>query len=290
MADQLNDDFVPDDLVAWSDPEDDHTDIFYFSDQDPSTDDPATAAPDPVPDLAAKKRRREKDKDRRAKKRKLTTPVEAVEHSPAEQPPRALAAYLAALQTKVFPKLSPLELEDLHISESAIVDTTAWTAPRTLDQLVEFIIKVIPTLHLRLSQRSKSNGAPTLLYIAGAALRVADVTRVLKNRKLQGDKGGEVAKLFAKHFKLSEHVAYLKRTKVGAAVGTPGRIGKLLCDTDALSTSAMTHIIIDATHRDAKKRNILDIPETRDEVFRTVLAAPSILKGLREGKIKLLLF
>lgn len=72
-----------------------------------------------------------------------------------------------------------------------------------------------------------------MIFLTGAALRVADVTRVLKSKKLRGDKGGEVAKLFAKHFKLSEHVTYLKRTKVGAAVGTPGRIGKLLCETGA---------------------------------------------------------
>jgi protein CMS1 len=67
--------------------------------------------------------------------------------------------------------------------------------------------------------------------VAGAALRVVDVTRVLKDQKLRGEKGGEVAKLFAKHFKLAEHVTYLRRTKVGSAVGTPGRIGKLLCET-----------------------------------------------------------
>ena len=70
-----------------------------------------------------------------------------------------------------------------------------------------------------------------MLFITGAALRVTDVTRVLKDKRLRGDKGGEVAKLFAKHFKVAEHVAYLKRTKVGAAVGTPGRVGKLLCTT-----------------------------------------------------------
>ena len=81
---------------------------------------------------------------------------------------------------------------------------------------------------MRLSQRSKSNGAPTLLFVTGAALRVVDVTRVLKDKKLRGDKGGEVAKLFARHFKLAEHVSYLRRTKIGSAVGTPGRIGKLL--------------------------------------------------------------
>ena len=90
---------------------------------------------------------------------------------------------------------------------------------------------VIPTLKTRLTQRSKENGAPTLIFIAGGALRVADVTRVLKSKKIRGDKGGDVAKLFARHFKLEEHVMYLKRTKVGAAVGTPGRIGKLLCET-----------------------------------------------------------
>ena len=72
------------------------------------------------------------------------------------------------------------------------------------------------------------------MFIAGAALRVADVTRILKDRKLRGDKGGDVAKLFAKHFKIAQHIAYLKQTKIGIAVGTPGRIGKLLNDTGRL--------------------------------------------------------
>ena len=92
---------------------------------------------------------------------------------------------------------------------------------------------VLPTLRTRLGQRPKNNGAPTLLFVAGAALRVADVTRILKDKRLRGEKGGDVAKLFARHFKLEEHVAYLKRTKIAAAVGTPGRLGKLLCDTGA---------------------------------------------------------
>lgn len=87
---------------------------------------------------------------------------------------------------------------------------------------------VVPTLRTRLAQRPKSNGAPTLIFVAGAALRVADVTRILKDKRLRGDKGGEVAKLFAKHIKLEEHVTYLKRTKIAAAAGTPGRLGKLL--------------------------------------------------------------
>jgi len=81
-----------------------------------------------------------------------------------------------------------------------------------------------------LAQKSKSNGSPTLLFVASAALRVADAARVLKDQRLRGEKGGEVAKLFAKHFKLSEHISYLRRTKIGSAAGTPGRIGKLLLE------------------------------------------------------------
>lgn len=87
---------------------------------------------------------------------------------------------------------------------------------------------VLPTLRTRLAQRPKSSGAPTLIFIAGAALRVADVTRILKDKKLRGEKGGDVAKLFAKHIKLEEHMTFLRRTKLSAAAGTPGRLGKLL--------------------------------------------------------------
>ena len=106
---------------------------------------------------------------------------------------------------------------------------------------------VLPTLRTRMGQRPKNNGAPTLIFVAGAALRVADVTRVLKDKRLRGEKGGDVAKLFAKHFKLEEHVAYLKRTKIAAAVGTPGRLGKLLCDTGAFS---LQHRVGSGTYTD----------------------------------------
>jgi protein CMS1 len=164
-------------------------------------------------------------------------------------------------------------------------------------------------LHTRLLQRSKSPGAPTLLFLTGAALRVANVTRVLKNKTLQGEKGAGAAKLFAKHFKLEEHVRYLQKTKIGSAVGTPGRVGKLLCDTgkyelhgkfskptkgvstpDALSVPALTHVMLDVSFRDAKNRSLLDIPETRDELFKTVLGAPLVMERLKAGKLHIVLF
>ncbi|TFK72522.1 hypothetical protein BDN72DRAFT_876402 [Pluteus cervinus] len=285
MPDDLDDDFVLDDTVAWS--ADEHGAPSDLDDQPTPPSDPASASTSaPI----KKRKRREKEKERKAKKRKFTESVESIEQSIAAQPPHALSRYISSVQTKTFPKLSAIELGDFEIPEASIADTTSWTGPRTLDQLADFIIKVLPALHTRLSQKSRSTGAPTLLFVTGAALRVVDVTRALKTKKLRGEKGGEVAKLFAKHFKLSEHVAYLKRTKVGAAVGTPGRIGKLLNETDALAASALSHIILDVTFRDSKKRCLLDIPETRDEVFRGVLAGPKLLKAIREGKVQLVLF
>ncbi|KAI0637193.1 U3-containing 90S pre-ribosomal complex subunit-domain containing protein [Trametes polyzona] len=293
-GDDLEDDFVPDDLVALSDEEDlpNTEDItgLLSADEDGDNDAP------PAQQLSAaalekKRKRRAKEKERKAKKRKLAETLEPVEPpSVAAQPPVLLADYISSMQAKTFNEMSGIELADMQIPESAIADTTAWAGSRSLDQLVDFIIKVLPKLHTRLSQKPKSNGAPTLLYVAGAALRVADVTRVLRDKRLRGEKGGDIAKLFAKHFKLEEHVAYLKRTKIAAAVGTPGRLGKLLCDTDALATTALTHIILDVSYRDAKKRTLLDIPETRNEVFRTVLGAPKVLNGLRQGTIQLVLF
>ncbi|KAF9264867.1 hypothetical protein L218DRAFT_958041 [Marasmius fiardii PR-910] len=242
-------------------------------------------------DSEKKRKRREKTKERKAKRRKLVEEGNDDEpQSLAASPPSELATYLSEMTCKVYTDLSDLELENVRIPESSIADTTAWTGSRTLDQLSSFIQKVLPGLHTRLLMKSKSNGAPTLIFVTGAALRVADVTRILKSKQLRGDKGGDVAKLFAKHFKLPEHVSYLKRTKVGAAVGTPGRLGKLLCDTDALSTSALTHIFLDITFRDAKKRNLLDIPETREEVFKTVLGCPGVRQGIHAGKVQVVLF
>ncbi|KAG7092272.1 hypothetical protein E1B28_008634 [Marasmius oreades] len=238
-----------------------------------------------------KRKRREKMKERKAKRRKLVEERDTDEpQSLAARPHSELATYLSEMTHKVYADSSDLELENLRIPESSIADTTVWTGSRTLDQLSSFILKVLPSLHTRLLMKSKANGAPTLIFVTGAALRVADVTRILKSNQLRGDKSGDVAKLFAKHFKLSEHVSYLKKTKVCAAVGTPGRLGKLLCDTDALSTSALTHIILDITFRDAKKRNLLDIPETRGEVFKTVLGCPSVRQALHAGKVQLVLF
>jgi len=298
-GDDLDDDFVPDELVALSDGEepvggsasDPADDVHGSLSVEEEASDDGEAERKNEGKKEKKRKRREKEKERKAKKGKLTESSDVLElESIAAQPPAALYSYLWSKQVKTFSTMSALELGDMQIPEGSIANTTRWTGPRTLDQLGDFIAKVLPTLRTRLSQKSKSKGAPTLIFVTGAALRVVDVTRVLKDKKLRGEKGDEVAKLFARHFKLEEHVTYLKRTRVGAAVGTPGRIGKLLCETDALTLSALTHIILDVTFRDAKKRNLLDIPDTRDDVFKTVLGCPRVQEAIKRGTIQVVLF
>ena len=57
-----------------------------------------------------------------------------------------------------------------------------------------------------------------------------------------------------------------------------------------LTLSALTHVIIDTSYQDVKKRSILDIPETREELFKHILSDRGILEGMRAGRIKLVLF
>ncbi|KAH9967882.1 U3-containing 90S pre-ribosomal complex subunit-domain containing protein [Russula dissimulans] len=297
-GDDLDDDFMPDEIVALSE---DEGFVSLVGDQDNignllSADEEEGGLERPHTEQTMalleekKRRRREKEKERKAKKRKLDETAEAGFCHVALRSPAMISEYLSTMQAKSLSKMSTLELQDRLIPESSIVDTIAWTGLRNLDTLVEFIVQAVPPLHTRLQQRTKSFGSPTLLFLTGAALRVVNVTRILKNKMLQGEKGAGVAKLFAKHVKFEEHVSYLKKTKIGSAVGTPARVGKLLCDTDALSVSALTHIILDVSYRDAKDRSLLDIPETRDEVFKTVLGAPHVMERLKAGKMHIVLF
>ena len=59
---------------------------------------------------------------------------------------------------------------------------------------------------------------------------------------------------------------------------------------DALSVSALTHVMLDVSFHDAKGRSLLDISETRDELFKTVLGAPLVMERLKAGKIHIVLF
>jgi len=150
-GDDLDDDFIPDELVALSDG-DEHV---GGSASDPADDVRGSpSVEEGVEDNAEggrknmekekKRKRREKDKERKTKKRKLAEAADVLElDSIMAQSPAALYGYLSSKQAKTFSTMSSLELGDMQIPEASIADTTRWTGPRTLDQLVDFIAKGI---------------------------------------------------------------------------------------------------------------------------------------------------
>lgn len=58
--------------------------------------------------------------------------------------------------------------------------------------------------------------------------------------------------------------------------------------SDALHLDNFSHLIIDLS-KDVKKRNLLDIPESRTALFK-LLASPNVNNKLKEGKLKLVMY
>lgn len=179
-------------------------------------------------------------------------------------------------------------------AEKHILDTTEWTAPRTTDSLPEFLEKfAAPRRKKRgekgrtLSDAPKVNGSPHTLIIAGAGLRAADLTRVLR---VFQTKESMVQKLFAKHVKLKEAIVEVKGVRMGVGVGTPQRIFDLLED-GALASKTLERIVVDASHIDQKKRGILDMKETVVPLAQ-LLARPDLKEryGSGDGEIELVFF
>jgi len=142
----------------------------------------------------------------------------------------------------------------------------------------------LPASVKSLSKAPKVNGAPRLLFVSAAALRVIDISRQLK--KLSGDIA--VPQLFSRHHKLTDHVTLCSKTAFNVAVGTSERLAKLL-DADALSLSSTSHLLLDVTYRDAKKQTLLDLPDARLALFKTLLAHAKVMQRLRGGRMKLVL-
>lgn len=231
------------------------------------------------------KKRRRKEKAKEAKRRKTQSYDEAEAEVDtsfiAYQPPQLQADFMAEMQALALPSLSTIEAEDFRVAESHLMDTTSIEARKSLKDFIASASK-LKKEDLKLAKSSKA-GSPRLLIVSGAALRSADVVREVKDLAEKG----EVAKLFAKHIKLGEHIAYCQKTKFSIGAGTPDRIQKLL-EADALLLDGTTHLVID-TKKDGKKRSILDIPESRVALFK-LLGSAKLNARLKQGSLKLVLY
>lgn len=92
-----------------------------------------------------------------------------------------------------------------------VYDSTSYSDPRKLDNLPVFLKKQFGALK---PTSNKPPGAPHTIVVTSSGIRAADVCRSLKTGlPKQGIKDAKVEKLFAKHLKLADQVASLKKNR-----------------------------------------------------------------------------
>ena len=106
-------------------------------------------------------------------------------------------------------------------------------------------------------------GSPTVLIICSSARRAADVINSLSKTFRS-----VIAKLFAKHFKLQEHVEFVKTQQFHLAVGTPNRVAKLM-EYGALHLDQTQLILVDML-LDSKSFSVMTLPDTKADFLDLV--------------------
>jgi ubiquitin carboxyl-terminal hydrolase 48 len=119
-----------------------------------------------------------------------------------------------------------------------------------------------------------------VVILSSSALRAVEFLKPLSVFRCK------IAKLFAKHMKVQEQVELLSKSYQPIAIGTPGRMKKLL-EMNALSFQHTTHLIIDL-QIDKKNMTILDLKDTAIEVVE--ILQYYALEHLNENKMKIVLY
>ncbi|KAJ3085540.1 hypothetical protein HK102_014067 [Quaeritorhiza haematococci] len=193
--------------------------------------------------------------------------------------------------------MSDLEMDEVNSKkpeETSYFDTSSFAQPHDADHLEEFIKHVIPTWKTTLGRSSndggkkkkdknqkEENGKPKVLIVCASAIRCADLFKHLRSLNAMC----HVAKLFAKHFKVSEQVDYLSKNVVRVGLGTPNRLIKLIEECELLSSCEL--LIIDM-HKDLKQRTIFTVPECRQDLLN--LLGDHVFERVKTGGMKVVLF
>ncbi|KAK4686080.1 protein CMS1, partial [Tremellales sp. Uapishka_1] len=246
----------------------------------------AEVAAEPEAEADEKKRRKkEKVKERKARVGRQLEPVDVRRELMAEGQKQEANATIPSnvpithlsttdLSTALLKSIresyrnaTAMELEDVVIPDDRLLPPPTYKPIVAEPTSFEPLIKRIETLLLATQKAKLPNATPRIIILSLSGLRCADVVRGVRGVKGEG----EVAKLFAKHFKLADQVKYLEKTKVSIAVGTPARVGKLLAE-NAIKITKNTVVLLDIGHSDSKTRSLLTLPEVRDELWKSVFS------------------
>jgi len=131
--------------------------------------------------------------------------------------------------------------------------------------LGSFLKTGIPKWKKQLKEHTEKN-SPIILVISGSAVRCCQLNQEANNYKGENCKTG---KLFAKHLKLKDQAAKLKKDKIDFAVGTPARVLEL-CEQGHLNLSHTKLVVIDYNWRNVKLKRIVDIKEVKEPLMKFV--------------------
>ncbi|KAI5786276.1 U3-containing 90S pre-ribosomal complex subunit-domain containing protein [Pyronema domesticum] len=207
---------------------------------------------------------------------------ETINESIANMDPNLIADYISRQLRRFEKEISAVELEDRSVSTGSFLDTTSYGKERTLENLPEFLETF--SNGKQLNTTSQTPGAPHTIIVTAAALRATDLARSVK--KFQ-TKDSMVAKLFAKHIKLSESIDLCRSTRIGLGVGTPARLLALILE-GSLKLDYVDTVVLDMSGVNEKQQGIFDIRETHKDVL-DLLNTP-LVKSRLDGKMKLLAY
>jgi superfamily II DNA/RNA helicase len=179
-----------------------------------------------------------------SKKQKSSKRKRPVEEPSSSTPPTTTTTPPSNKTKKKSSSKQPLTTEQVVKTRISSIHPLHYK-PRSFDTLLEAAnafskskkIKVVP-------------GRPWVIVLASGAVRCCALLKQLAPLRL------EIAKLFAKHMKMTQQRQQLEQRPVKIAVGTPQRVAALL-EEGALSLADLRCIIFDA-HLDAKNFSVLN--------------------------------
>mmetsp|Transcript_12517 Transcript_12517/g.18760 ORF Transcript_12517/g.18760 Transcript_12517/m.18760 type:complete len:279 (+) Transcript_12517:6-842(+) len=110
-------------------------------------------------------------------------------------------------------------------------------------------------------ESGSNRGSPTVLIICASAIRATQIIRSVSSKIIKC----KIAKLFAKHIKISEQVDLLASSFYPLATGTPNRLLKLI-EIGSLDLQKTLIVLIDYTP-DIKGSTILTMKDVKDDFY-----------------------
>ncbi|RUS20075.1 U3-containing 90S pre-ribosomal complex subunit-domain containing protein [Jimgerdemannia flammicorona] len=230
---------------------------------------------------SSKKRKTDGKSPKKKKKSHIVENVDITSLDRASQ-----CEYIWEVQKKAIPSLSTMELEERRVPEDAFLDTKPFASPHTINNFASFIKFGVTSYKKKLVVKPSDDiqrGAPVVLILTSSAIRAVDVIRAMTEFQKQA----KVAKLFAKHLKLEEQIAFLNNTIVNVAVGTPARVMKLIEESGALKLDRLELVVVDCD-KDKKEFTIFDLLEVREYLFKFL--GTHFVRGAKGGGVRLALY